>query len=166
MHLTADTTALIYGSRLGWVLPVVGRPITDETGEVAPMQTQEFGCKRCWPADAQAAWDARGGLTRREELIDESHFHVMILACQRCAQRYVSVFTELIDWKDGEDPQYWTLLPITAAEAESLTQRGTSPDETSLNMLGRSRRCLRREHPKSEPPRVFWGSGLRVGPHD
>lgn len=130
------------------------------------MQTQEFGCDRCWPADAEAAWEARRGLTRLEELIDESHFRVMILACPRCAQRYVSVFTEMIDWKDGEDPQYWALLPITEAEAEGLSQRGASLDEMSLNMLGRARRCLRRDYPKAEPPRVFWGSGVRVGPHD
>ncbi len=147
-------------------MPGVGRLITDEAGEVERMQTQEFGCERCWPADAQVAWEARGGLTHMGELIDESHFHVMTLACPHCAQRYVSVFTELIDWADGEDPQYWTLLPITEAEAESLTRRGDSLDETSLNALGRARQCLRRDHPKAEPPRVFWGSGILVGPHD
>ena len=130
------------------------------------MQTQEFGCDLCWPTDAHAAWEARDGLTRLEELIDESHFIVTILACPRCCQRYVSVFTEMIDWKDGEDPQYWTLLPITEAEAESLIQQGTSLSEMSLNALGRERRSLRRDHPKAGPPRVFWGSGIFVGLHD
>lgn len=147
-------------------MPGVGQLIKDKGGEVERMQTEGFGCERCWPADAHAAWEARGGLTHLEELIDESHFHVMILICPRCAQRYVSVFTELIDWKDGEDPQYWTLMPITDAEAESLSRQGTSLDEMSLNALGRARRGLRRDHPKAEPPRVFWGSGIRVGPHD
>ena len=130
------------------------------------MQTREFGCDVCWPDDAGAAWEARGGLTRLKELIDESHFIVAILACPRCGQRYVSIFTELIDWADGEDPQYWTLLPITEAEAEGLIQRGTSLDEMSLNALGRGRRSLRRDHPKDGPPQVSWGSGILVGPHD
>jgi hypothetical protein len=130
------------------------------------MQMQEFGCERCWPADANAAWGARAGLGRLRELIDESHFIATILACPACAQRYVSVFTETIDWAGGEDPQYWTLLPITEGEAEGLIQQAASLREASLDALGRERRSLRRDHPKDEPPRVFWGSGIVVGPHD
>ena len=142
------------------------KTLADEAGEVERMQTQEFGCDLCWPADASAAWGARDGLSRLKELIDESHFIVAILACPRCDQRYVSIFTELIDWQDGNDPQYWTLLPITEAEAEGLVQQEASLGETSLNALGRGRRSLRRDHPKAGPPRVFWGSGVLVGPHD
>ncbi|HEX8500193.1 MAG TPA: hypothetical protein VF659_06330 [Pyrinomonadaceae bacterium] len=130
------------------------------------MRTQEFGCNLCWPADAGAAWGARGGLTRLRELIDESHFIVAILACPGCGQQYVSVFTEMIDWVGGNDPQYWTLLPLTRAEAEGLLRQGASLNEMSLNALGRGRRSLRRDHPKDGPPRVFWGSGVHVGPHD
>ena len=130
------------------------------------MQTQEFGCDRCWPADARAAWGARDGLSRLKELVDESHFIVTVLACPRCAQRYVSVFTEMIDWVDGNDPQYWILLPITEAEAEGLMRPEASLNETGLNALGRERRSLQRDHPKAGPPRVFWGRGIFVGPHD
>ena len=134
--------------------------------EVARMQRQEFGCELCWPAGAGAAWEARDGLTRLKELIDESHFIVAILVCPRCDQRYVSIFTELIDWEDGEDPQYWTLMPITEAEANGLIQQETSLNKISLNALGHGRRSLRRDHPKAGPPRVFWGSGILIGPHD
>ena len=130
------------------------------------MRTQEFGCDLCWPADAGAAWGARDGLSRRNELIDESHFIVTILACRRCGQRYVSIFTEVIDWADGNDPQSWTLLPITEAEAGDLIRRKVSLNEMSLNALGRDRRSLLRDHPKDGPPRVSWGSGIFVGPHD
>ena len=130
------------------------------------MQTQEFGCELCWPADAHAAWGARDGLTRLKELVDESHFIVAILVCPGCDQRYVSIFTEMIDWEDGEDPQYWTLMPITEAEAKGLIQQETSLNEESLNALGPGRRCLRRHHPKAEPPQVFWARGVFVGPHD
>jgi hypothetical protein len=130
------------------------------------MQTQEFGCEICWPDDARAAWAARDGLIRLNDLIDESHFIVAILGCPICAQRYVSIFTETIDWEGGNDPQYWTLMPVTEAEASGLIQRGTSLDEMSLNTPGRGRRSLQRDHPKDGSPRVFWGNGILVGSHD
>ena len=170
MHPIADTRYFIIGNGAGRrVTPGVGRLIktlADEAGEVERMHTREFGCDLCWPADARAAWGARDGLSRLRELIDESHFIVAILACPRCGQQYVSIFTEMIDWEDGNDPQYWTVLPITWAEAESLMRQGASLNEMSLNALGRERRSLRRDHPKAGPPRVFWGSGILVGPHD
>lgn len=127
---------------------------------------QNYGCDYCWPLDANAAWEARGALTLRKELIDESHFIVIILGCNSCEQRFVSVFTETIDWQDGDDPQYWTLLPITEEEAASLNEQQNSLDETNLNSLGRDRRSLQREHPKTGPLLVFWGTGISVGPHD
>jgi hypothetical protein len=72
----------------------------------------------------------------------------------------------MIDWEDGNDPQYWTLMPITEAEAEGLIQQEASLREMSLNGLGRGRRALIRHHPKAGPPRMFWGSGVLVGAHD
>jgi hypothetical protein len=127
---------------------------------------RDFGCERCWPSTADAAWEARGALIHVQDLIDESHFHVMILACPRCTQPFVSVFTETIDWQDGDDPQYWTLLPITETEAVDLVQERNSLTETKLDALGRGRRCLRRDHPKGAVPRIFWGTGISVGLHD
>ena len=127
---------------------------------------RDFGCERCWPSSADAAWEAREELTHVAELIDDSHFHVMILACPCCTQRFVSIFTESIDWKDGDDPQYWTLLPITEAEAVDLVRHQDSLTETKLNALGPGRRCLRRDHPKAIEPRIFWGTGISVNPHD
>jgi hypothetical protein len=125
-----------------------------------------FGCEHCWPADAGTAWGARGALIHGAELIDESHFHVMILGCPRCSQSFVSVFTETIDWEGGDDPQYWTLLPITAAEAAALVQQRDSLTETELQSLGPRRRCLRLDHPKRAAPRTFWATGVYVGMHD
>ena len=166
MSFVSSEACLVVSRRLNSSVGRLIKTLADEAGEVERMQTQEFGCDLCWPADARAAWSARDGLSRLKELIDESHFIVAILACPGCDQRYVSIFTEMIDWEDGNDPQYWTLLPITVAEAEGLIQQEASLNEMSLNALGRGRRCLRRDHPKEGPPQLFWGSGILIGPHD
>jgi hypothetical protein len=126
----------------------------------------DFGCGQCWPSTAETAWEARKGLTHVAELIDESHFHVMILACPSCAQRFVSIFTELIDWIDGDDPQYWQLLPLTETEAVDLIRHRDSLAAKELNALGPGRRSLLRDYPKASEPRLFWGIGIFVGPHD
>jgi hypothetical protein len=118
---------------------------------------ESFGCERCWPATADAAWEARAALDVEHELIDESHFHVTIRACRSCSQRFVSIFTEMVDWVDGDDPQYWTLLPVTAAEAAKLAEQGSSVTEMELNAFGPGRRCLRHDHPKGGPARSYWG---------
>jgi hypothetical protein len=129
-------------------------------------QIRIFGCERCWPSGADAAWEARDGLNRGQELIEESHFHVMILGCARCNQRFVSVFTEVIDWEDGDDPQYWTLLPITETEAADLVRRRDSLTESSLEALGRGRRSMRHDYPKAGKRWTYWATGISVGPHD
>ena len=133
-----------------------------------PKRTSEdrFGCERCWPASADAAHEARYSLTRVADLVNESHFHVMIRACPGCAQQFVSVFTETIDWADGEDPQFWTLLPLTADEASDLVRQGSSLTEAALNALGKGRKCLRHDHPKGARARSFWATGMLVFPHD
>jgi hypothetical protein len=126
----------------------------------------EFGCEHCWPCESDAAWEARSGHVHEADLIDESHFHVMIMACMKCTQRFLSVFTEVIDWADGEDPQYWTLLPLTSRESRDLIERQDSLTEAQLNSLGTGRRSLRRDHPKAAPSRAYWCTGIAVGPHD
>jgi len=113
-----------------------------------------FGCERCWPPSAEEAWAARSTLTQQREWIDESHFRVVLLACPRCSQRFVSVFTETVDWADGDDPQYWTVLPVTAAEVERL--EASAITESALNALAPERRSLRRDHPKAANPRTYW----------
>lgn len=125
-----------------------------------------FGCERCWPASADAAWEARRRLGCDAGLIDESHLHVMILACPACSQRFVSVFTERIDWADGDDPQDWSVLPVTATEAADLALRRDSLTEAQINALGPGRRCLRRDYPKGGTPLCYWHAGICVSPHD
>jgi len=128
--------------------------------------TEGFGCEQCWPPSSDAAWQARSTLTSAAELIDESHFHVMILACPACAQRFVSIFTEMIDWANGDDAQYWQLMPITEIEAGNLIAQKDSLNETILDALGAGRRSLHRDYPSGKEPEIIWRTGISVGWHD
>ena len=121
---------------------------------------QEFGCAACWPAEAEAAAEARRALKHAAELLDESHLGISLRDCPRCGQRFVSVFVEEVDWVDGDDPQYWTLLPLTAAEAADLLRDGPPAVVERLDGLAPGRRSLRIDHPKGTPPRIYWGSGV------
>lgn len=129
------------------------------------MNTETFGCAHCWPTSADSAWDALDLLSIDARLVDESHFIVLIRSCTKCRQRFVSVFTETIYFIDGEDPQYYTILPITEQEVSTLSQAG-SAITSILNSLAPKRRALYRDYPKGKKPRLHWNSGIFVGPHD
>ncbi len=122
------------------------------------------GCEHCWPDAADAAWKARR--IHVAELIDESHYHVMILACPQCGQQFLWVFTEMIDWSEGDDAQYWAVVPITESESAELTRRGSELTETEISSFGSNRRSLLRNYPTGKGPSESWGKGIRVGPHD
>ena len=92
-------------------------------------------------------------------LVDESHYIVSILVCPSCTQRFVSAFSETVDWTGGDDSQYWTLMPITAAEAVDLVQQGDSLTEAKLAALGPGRQALRRDYPTGQAPHIYWGTG-------
>ena len=130
-----------------------------------PNLDKRSGCDRCWPESADADWDARSGLQRRCELIHESHFHVTILACASCGQAYISVFSELTDW-GGDDSRGWTLLPLTAAEEQTLAAAAPGFEERSLYEIGADRRSLYHMHPRGRDAESFWGRGIPMLPHD
>jgi hypothetical protein len=126
-------------------------------------KSETFGCRHCWPRDANAAWKARRLLEEEVGLIEESHFHVMILVCRACAQKFVSVFTEMIDWEKGDDSQSWSLIPITVEERARLS---ATPSEAELERLASGRRCLELDHPAAERACTSWKYWLFVGRHD
>jgi hypothetical protein len=106
------------------------------------MKTEAFGCPNCWPSSANSAWDAYLSLSTEVELVDDVHFMVKIRSCAECRQRFVAVFTETIDWIDGEDPQFWTVLPITKEETATLSQ-SKSTITSVLKSLAPQRRSFR-----------------------
>jgi hypothetical protein len=76
------------------------------------------------------------------------------------------LFTERIDWIDGDDPQEWTLLPITETEAVTLSRTGSALTEADLDAIGPGRRSLCFHRPKDAEARCYWSTGVMVGPHD
>lgn len=126
----------------------------------------QLGCDNCWSSDAAKAWAAVTRIPIEEYLVDESHYIVSIRKCPSCAQRYLQVTTETVDWHDGEDPVHRTILPIDDAERATLTTNGP-PDTSVLEAVGAGKRSLEYDWPKGqEKSGTYWGTGLLVGPHD
>ncbi len=122
---------------------------------------ERFGCDACYGDDADAASLHYGsGVERDVELTDESHFIVWIGHCRMCSQRFVSIFTEDVDWYGGDDAQHRTVVPITADEAAALVERGGSLDLAALGALGEDRRYLEMDWPTGAPDRrTTWSTG-------
>lgn len=54
-------------------------------------------------------WDA---FERLEHIVDARHLDRMELRCKECGQHYFYEFTEEVDWENGGDKQYVTLIPV------------------------------------------------------
>ncbi|MDR5782344.1 hypothetical protein QCE63_23365 [Caballeronia sp. LZ065] len=128
--------------------------------------TQLNGCERCWPESSEAAWQARRELREHAVWIDESHFNVRALECIHCKHRYLSVFTESVDWVNGDDAQRWLVAPVSAHEYERAKALFAASLEAALSVVPADRRSLCRDFPSDGEARTFWSSGLRVGGHD
>jgi hypothetical protein len=123
----------------------------------APALPHRFGCAKCFGDDPDAACEHRLDIVAR--LIDDSHFIILLRRCPDCRQDFVSIFTEFIDWADGDDPQYRDIMPLTAEEATMLRSMGEQVDLAWLERIGRDRRRLCMRHPKGEPRRCYWAEG-------
>lgn len=125
----------------------------------------DFGCSECWALEAEAAWVLITKTPIINRLIDESHYIVSVRRCDSCNQEYLQITTETIDWQDGEDPIYRTVLPISGEERENLTN-GRSLSKAFLESIGKDRRSLKYDWPKGTPKSIYWGVGVLVGDHD
>jgi hypothetical protein len=85
--------------------------------------------------------------------------------CPSCSQHYLQVTTETVDWKDGEDPIYRTIIPIDDAERTELTSSKRF-DANVIEGVGVGRQSLEFDWPKNQEPSTYWSTGVRVGLHD
>lgn len=122
-----------------------------------------FGCGVCWPESAPDAYEASRGLEIVDMLVDESHYILQTRRCRACGQAYVHVFTERIDWVDGDDPCTRSRMPVTAAEVFQLR---ASPTEATVAALAPQRRYLFYVWEKGAAPEMRWMTRLSVPMHD
>lgn len=125
-----------------------------------------FGCSECLPEGADEAWEAFRKLRIDTRLVDDTHFIVLVCVCRSCAQRFLSVFTESIDWEHGEDPSFRTVLPLTDEEVSRLKSAYRQTVETLLYGLDSNRQSLCRDWPKDAEATNFWSRGIKPHPHD
>lgn len=77
------------------------------------------------------------------------------------------MLAETIDWKDGEDPQLWSIIPIEAEEIARL--KGCENEQLLVHAVkgfSPQRRSLCLDWPKGGDRRIFWRHGVIVGLHD
>lgn len=130
-------------------------PVTDDPRPDSD-RPRRWGCDQCWPGSAEEAWAATSRQTGSRELVDDSHFGISVGTCPACGQSYVSIFEEDVDWTDGDDPQYWTVVPLTAAEVAELAREARQLTTGQVLRVGDDRRTLHRDYPKGAEPRVYW----------
>jgi hypothetical protein len=86
-----------------------------------------------------------------ETYADESHWWRYLLKCRECGQLYFYEFYEVIDWKNGNDPQYSTYIPVETKE-EIETLKSTS----ALGLLQFFPRIQRDFPEDAKQPTIRW----------
>ncbi len=128
---------------------------------------KKFGCKICDSKSAEDAWKAFVDSKVLESIIDEPHFSIRFRVCRHCEQRYLSVFTETIDWNDGQDPQLWSIIPVDTVEFLKLRNfKNENLLIESLKDFAPERKSLCFDWPKGSEPKKYWSRGVTIGPYD
>ncbi len=52
------------------------------------------------------------GFTIVKSYVEDSHNSTRLVRCEECGQLYIRIFTEEIDWINGEDPQHAIIFPV------------------------------------------------------
>lgn len=124
--------------------------------------TLRLGCASCAADVASTAWQALEA-SHVASLLSDVHFDVAVKSCA-CGQRFVVVFTERVDHRDGEDDQTWLGLPVTDDEVAHLRSLAAADVTKAVTELGAARRFLMRaNHGRLAAWRE---SGFRILPHD
>jgi hypothetical protein len=111
----------------------------------------------CLGDDSRAASEAIRKAEHISMLVDESHFGVSILRCVRCAQHFLSLFCERVDWAEGDDPQTTVMVPVSEGEVQRLKTANVAIDENAiLEILANERRFLYHDMPKGAADTLAW----------
>jgi hypothetical protein len=121
------------------------------------------GCRACIPEEPASATALQ--LEEDARLVDEAHFMVKIRSCRQCGQEFLWVFEEQIDRVSGDDPQCWSVLPISPEEAEAMIATGDALDLDAVSRLGMRRRFLRDDSPALGPRTCGYVYGPLIRSH-
>jgi hypothetical protein len=99
------------------------------------------------------ARDILGGMDVVREYQDDSHLMRRLYRCRKCGQLYFYEFYEEIDWAEGNDPQYCTLIPVEDGESAELLSK-----KAPIELL-----CypsIRMDYPREarEPEKPHWAN--------
>ena len=104
-----------------------------------------------WNEPEKISSEEFSGFDVVEKYVDTSHWERSLLKCRECGQLYFHEFYEEVDWEDGEDPQYWTYIPVESDEEIALLKKTTFVE--LLQFFPR----LQKDFPKSaKKPKIFW----------
>jgi hypothetical protein len=121
-------------------------------------ENPSFGCEQCYAEDLDPS--VAPDHTRYASdpgLENNSHFIVSLRRCKACGQRFISIFTEYVDWELSEDDQYETFMPLTEQEATELVDGARTV--FSVGELGATRRYLQSDWPSRTTKTERWTSG-------
>jgi hypothetical protein len=122
-----------------------------------------LACPACRSGDAErdaAAW------RQERNCIDESHLSVNLVRCPACGGRALRIFTELIDWSEGDDSQATLLVPLPTGDPGTLSEEAGVAALLARLPPGTH---LARIYPKglTTPPTWIWRQGrAHILPHD
>lgn len=136
-----------------------GRAPEATTSSAAP----RGGCD-CLADDAKVALSATQSRRFVADLANRSHFEASIGECEKCGQRFLAFFVELMEFDGGEDMQAWFHVPISAQESERLQAAGPGAVAAFFSEMNGPRRHLVDDYYRPADPRVSWRSGPVVLP--
>ena len=82
---------------------------------------------------------------------DDSHLIRDLRRCTQCGQLYFYEFYEVIDWVNGNDPQYSTYLPV-----ESIEEADELARQSVFDILDHYPRLQSDWPAEAELPKVYW----------
>lgn len=118
----------------------------------------DLGCEHCYGEDAETVMQyCVKNLETTRSIVSDSHFIVSLRRCPECRQQFVAIFTEFVDWRGGDDAQYFDIVPVTPVEAKYIVN---SPNLVGdLGELGNRRRRVSSDWPTGGTKRISWKRG-------
>ncbi|CAM4205033.1 hypothetical protein KIPE111705_44995 [Kibdelosporangium persicum] len=118
----------------------------------------DLGCEQCYGEDAEAVLEyCVKNLETTRSIVSDSHFIVSLRRCPECGQQFVTIFTEFVDWRGGDDAQYFDIVPVTPVEAKYIVDAKDLVED--LGALGHRRRHVSKDWPTGGTKRITWKYG-------